>query len=64
MEGELAKLLLLDQLLGKTLEAKIGVNQPNWHYYWPLLDGSLIAALDKRFERFRGLHPELVPPAA
>jgi hypothetical protein len=55
--GDTARLLLLDQFMGKTLEATMGVHRPKWHYYWPLLDDVLITALDQRFERYRALHP-------
>ena len=61
VQGDIATLVLLDQLMGKTLEVVMKVNRPNWHFYWPLLDTKLIAALDQRFTRIRERHPEIEP---
>jgi hypothetical protein len=55
----ISKLLVLDQLMGKTLEMVVGVNAPNWTHYWPLLDAALIAALVGRFARFSAFHPDV-----
>lgn len=58
--GDAARLLMLDQLMGKTLEMVVEVKTSNWAHYWPLLDDVLIAALEKRFARFSVLHPVVV----
>lgn len=60
VKGDAARLLVLDQLMGKTLEMVVGVKTPNWPHYWPLLDDALITALEKRFARFSALHPDVV----
>lgn len=60
VDSEAARLLVLDQFMGKTLETVVGVNVSNWPHYWPLLDDALIVALEKRFAHFSALHPDVV----
>jgi len=59
VQGDSATLVLIDQLMGKTLEVVMRVDRPKWHFYWPMLDAKRIALLEQRFEKFRERHPEI-----
>ena len=56
--NETATLILFDMFMGKSLEVIVRVNEPKWHYYWPITDSALLTALESRFKRFSMRHPK------
>ncbi len=58
VNSETAVVIVIDVLLGKTLEVIGEIKRENWNNFWPIIDENKLAALKKRFEHFATKHPE------